>query len=95
MPAMRLLVKSGLNIDQCDEQGFNLLHFLCESPSAKNFVPAIRFIVQETNAALDVVDSTGRRPVDYLSKLPAAQRKNTEIEDIITILSSPRSPTHN
>ena len=83
----QLLTVSGLNINWRDEEGSNLLHWLCNTPTRKNLLQIIRFLLKETTIDRNAVDNVGRKPVDFLLKLSAAKRKINDIEAIIEILN--------
>ena len=62
IPAARLLVKAGIDIKKKENDNWNLLHFLRNSPIRKNLTQSIRYLVKETDIDRKVVTNGARDP---------------------------------
>ena len=88
IPAARLLVNAGIDIKKTENDNWNLLNFICNTPTRKDFTQTIRYLVQETDIELAVVDKWGKKPIHYLQRLAAEKTANKylNLEEAIALL---------
>ena len=95
IPVAMLLLKSGVSIHWRDENGCNLLHFLCYTMRfvivfPVDFMKILRFLVEKTRIDLQSPDASGNKATHLLKKLTASQQKKRNVPEMIQILKNGR-----
>lgn len=75
--------KVGLHVEAKENDGWNLLHFLCHTPIRKNFLKTVRFLLKETDIECTAVDRWGRKPIDYFTAENINPSNKSNVAEII------------